>query len=380
MLIVAGLFSANFCAWRGRAFILAIQAARESRKRRIALTNPAAETSDPFCATAPASTPASSAAPAPEEGTGETETLAAGITQVFAGTCGGGDGGGRPMPAAAAARACPTRATASINAEISASASGEVEVGPASASCAPVSSTPGSSATPLPQFTSLARELLQPTKGAVSSLVPPRGTAGVSCVGAAEAGAGTAGHEDEENVSLMRGAAGFALGGTGGGSDGDNSSRTPNYGSTIARAAEFKRASSHDGGNEAPREPDREPHRKEEQTESKAHRFLHGPSRLVHNISGRDDHSGRTDSGGTSRPPESPGGSGGVLRYLRGPSHLMHTVARGHHAHGGNESAISDDSEPLGGAKGSPESPGRNSHSHKWRRPHWHRKKHDDSK
>ncbi|CAM9478050.1 unnamed protein product [Ectocarpus sp. 4 AP-2014] len=40
LLICVGVFGYNFYSWRGRAFILAVQAARQSRQTRIALTSP----------------------------------------------------------------------------------------------------------------------------------------------------------------------------------------------------------------------------------------------------------------------------------------------------------------------------------------------------
>lgn len=366
MLIVAGLFSANFCSWRGRAFVLAVQAALESRKRRIALTNLATETPDPFCAAAPARAPAPAPAPASAAGPvlEDSRALTAGINQMFAGTSGSRDGGGRPVPVAGVAGAS-TRAAASINATTSASGLDEGMGAPASALRAPVSST-----TPITQCASLVRELLQPSTEVVSSIVLPRGAGS----------AGAVNHDGEENVSLMRGATGFSLDGTGGGTQGGNSRSTPSYGSTIAsRSGEPERASNDSGGHVERRgEPNREPQHNEEHTESRAHGFLHGPSRLMHKISGRDSHqhADHSDNEDMTRAPESPDRSGGARRFLRGPSHLMHKIASEHHHRGGKESTPPDDPERLGSAKGSPESPDSSGHSHKWHRPHWHHKKH----
>lgn len=303
------------------------------------------------------------------------------------------------MPVSGAVTAS-SRGAASMNATTLDSRAGTVVAAPASSSRAPVSSTP-----PVMHYTSFVQELLRPTKEAVSSMVPP-GSSSRAPVSSAPpitqcaslvrellqptkeavssmvlpGGAGTAGavdHDDEESVSLMRGAAGMSLDRTAAGNHGGNSSSTPSYGTT---AAEFERTSNDDVGDEEPRgEPDRKPQQHEEQTESKAHRFLHGPSRLMHKVSGRDGHA-HPENEDTHGAPELPGKPGRTLRFMRGPSHLMHKIAKDHHAHGGNESTTADDPEGLGSAKGSPEKSSErhgHGHSHKWHRPHWHHKKHD---
>lgn len=365
MLIVAGLFLVSFSSWRGRAFILAIRASLESRNRRITLTNTAAETPDPFCTAAPVSPPPPAAAPTLEEVTEETPTLTGGISQIFARTA-GSLGGERQVPGAAASSASSVCSIASMNATTSALRSNAGVAAPASASCAPVSSTP-----PITQCASLVREFLQPSAEAVAGIVLPRGA------GTADA----ADHGDDENVSLMRTASGFCLDGATGGGHGGSSTSTPTYGSTLARPPEFGKVSSDDGGNEEPRrEPGQNPRHDEEQPESRTHRFLHGASRLMHKISEREDHhhAGHTDTEDIPRVAESSGKSTRALRFLHEPSHLMHKIAREHDAHGGDESITSDDAEAvLRSAKGSSEPSDRNSRSHKWHRPHWHQK-HDN--